>query len=90
MVSLESPTCDLIFYLPLHVQRLHVDSAVANEPGAGDPSVGLAEPIFLVLISKDKAELLAKALISEDKAEAPSGMQGADCAMPPEVTRGRS
>lgn len=44
------PTCNLIFYFPLHVQGLHVDGSVANEAGAGDAPVGLAKPILLILI----------------------------------------
>ena len=49
------PTCDLIFYFPLHVQRLHVDSAVANKSCTGNPSVRLTESIFFILISENRA-----------------------------------
>lgn len=44
------PTCNLIFYLPLHVQGLHVDGSVPNEAGAGDAPVRLAKPVLLILI----------------------------------------
>lgn len=44
------PTCNLIFYLPLHEQGLHVDGSVPNEAGTGDAPVRLAKPILLILI----------------------------------------
>lgn len=49
------PTCDLIFYFPLHVQRLHIDGAVANKSCACNPSVWLTESIFFIFISKNRA-----------------------------------
>lgn len=52
------PTCDLIFYFPLHMQRLHIDSAVANKSCTRNPSVRLTESIFFVLISKNRAQTL--------------------------------
>lgn len=54
-ISVVLPTCDLIFYFPLHVQRLHIDSAVANESCACNPSVWLTESIFFIFISKNRA-----------------------------------
>lgn len=44
------PTCDLGFDLALHLQRVHEDAAVADEAGAGDASVGLAEPLLLKIL----------------------------------------
>lgn len=49
-----SPTCDLIFYFPLHMQRLHIHSAVANKSCTRNASVWLTESIFFVLVSKNK------------------------------------
>lgn len=45
------PTCNLIFYFPLHMQGLHVNGSVPNEARAGDPPVGLAEPVLFILIT---------------------------------------
>lgn len=39
-------TCDLGLNLPLHLQRVDENAAVADEAGAGDASVRLAESIF--------------------------------------------
>lgn len=50
------PTCDLIFYFPLHMQRLHIHSAVANKSCTCNASVRLTESIFFILISKNKAQ----------------------------------
>lgn len=43
MVSL---TCDAVFTLPLHLQRLNVDTLVADEASTGNASVWLAETFF--------------------------------------------
>ena len=56
------PTCDLIFYFPLHMQRLHIDSAVANKSCTRNPSVRLTESIFFILISKKRAQTLEGAV----------------------------
>lgn len=53
-ISVVLPTCDLIFYFPLHVQGLHIDSAVANKSCACNPSVWLTESIFFIFISKNR------------------------------------
>lgn len=50
------PTCDLIFYFSLHMQRLHIHSAVANKSCTRNASVWLTESIFFILISKNKAQ----------------------------------
>lgn len=44
------PTCNLIFYLPLHMQRLHINGSVSNEPRTSDPPVGLAETVLFILV----------------------------------------
>lgn len=44
------PTCDLGFDLSLHLQRVHEDAAVADEAGAGDASVRLAETLLLEIL----------------------------------------
>lgn len=44
------PTCDLGFDLALHLQRVHEDSAVADEAGAGDASVRLAESLLFKVL----------------------------------------
>lgn len=80
-ISLVLPTCDLIFYFPLHVQRLHIDSAVANKSCTCNPSVWLTESIFFILISKNRAQMLAGAIHSHPV--------GSDCVVPKTVARGR-
>lgn len=43
-------TCDLGLNLTLHLQRVNKDAAVADEAGAGDASVRLAEPLFIEIL----------------------------------------
>lgn len=47
-----SRTCYLGFNLALHLQRVHEDAPVADEAGAGDAPVGLAEALLVELIPK--------------------------------------
>lgn len=44
------PTCDSVFNLPLHLEGVHINSPVPNEARTSDPSVRLAEAIFLIVI----------------------------------------
>lgn len=48
------PTCDLIFYFTLHMQRLHINGPISNKPCTSDPPVGLAKTILFVLIPEIK------------------------------------
>lgn len=57
MLNLGSPwhtflTCDLGFDLALHLQRVDEDAAVADEAGAGDSSVRLAETLFIKIVTE--------------------------------------
>lgn len=81
-VSLALPTCDLIFYFPLHVQRLHIDSAVANKSCTCNPSVWLTESIFFKLISRNRAQTLGAGIHLHPV--------GSHCVMSETVARGRS
>lgn len=49
-------TCDLGFDLSLHLQRVHEDAAVADEAGAGYPSVRLAEALFIKVVPETERE----------------------------------
>ena len=51
-----SLTCDLGFDLPLHLQRVYEDAAVADETGAGDAPVGLAEALLVKIIPRQRKE----------------------------------
>lgn len=39
-------TCDAVFTLPLHLQRLNIDALVADKASTGNASVWLAEAFF--------------------------------------------
>lgn len=39
-------TCDAVFALTLHLQRLNIDALIANEAGTGNASIRLAETFF--------------------------------------------
>ena len=51
-----SLTCDLGFDLPLHLQRVYKDAAVADEAGTGDSPVGLAEALLVKIIPGQSKE----------------------------------
>ena len=51
-----SLTCDLGFDLPLHLQRVYKDAAIADEAGAGDAAIGLAEALLIKIIPRESEE----------------------------------
>ena len=46
-----TPTCDSVFNLPLHLERVHVNGPVPNETRTGNSPVRLAESILMVVVS---------------------------------------